>query len=72
MQATLDYLDHRVSSEGLVPLPHHLKAVQVFLLPFSVTQLQRFLGLINFYRRFLPVIAGVLQPLTDALAGNTK
>jgi hypothetical protein len=28
--------------------------------------LQRFLGMINFYRRFLPGIARILKPLTDA------
>ncbi len=35
-------------------------------------QLQQFLGLVNFYRRFLPVIARTLQPLTDALKGAPK
>jgi hypothetical protein len=28
---------------------------------------QQFLGMVNFYRRFLPGIARTLQPLTDAL-----
>ncbi len=30
------------------------------------------MGLINFYHRFLPGIAGTLQPLTDLLRGNPK
>ena len=34
--------------------------------------LQRFLGMINFYRQFLPGIAKVLRPLTDALIGSPK
>ena len=34
--------------------------------------LQRFLGLVNFYRRFLPGIAAILRPLTDALAGAPR
>jgi hypothetical protein len=29
--------------------------------------MQAFLGLLNFYRRFLPGIAKVLRPLMDAL-----
>ncbi len=29
-----------------------------------------FLGLVNFYRRFLPGIASTLRPLTDALQGK--
>ena len=34
--------------------------------------LQRFLGMVNFYRKFLPGIAKILRPLTDALAGNPR
>jgi hypothetical protein len=34
--------------------------------------MQRFLGMINFYRRFLPGVAGTLRPLTAALSGNPK
>ena len=34
--------------------------------------LQRFLGMVNFYERFLPQIAAVLRPLTDALRGAPK
>jgi hypothetical protein len=37
-----------------------------------VKQLQQFLGMVNFYRRFLPGIARKLQPLTDALRGDPK
>jgi hypothetical protein len=34
--------------------------------------LQKFLGMLNFYRRFLPGIARVLKPLTDATSGKGK
>jgi hypothetical protein len=40
--------------------------------PQDVKQLQQFLGMVNFYRRFLPGIAHTLQPLTDALKGAPK
>ncbi len=40
--------------------------------PQDVKQLQQFLGMVNFYRRFLPGIARTLQPLTDALKGDPK
>jgi hypothetical protein len=50
----------------------HVKALTDFPPPSDLKQLQRFLGLINFYRRFLPGIAGTLQPLTDLLRGNPK
>jgi hypothetical protein len=40
--------------------------------PNTVKELQGFLGLLNFYCSFLPVVARTLQPLTDALRGNRK
>ena len=40
--------------------------------PKSVKSLQRFLGMVNFYRRFLPNVALTLRPLTDALAGGPQ
>ena len=49
-----------------------VEAVQRFERPRTVKALQRFLGMVNFYRRFLPGIAAVMQPLTDALAGAPR
>ncbi len=40
--------------------------------PNTVKELQGFLGLLNFYRRFLLAVAHTLQPLTDALRGDRK
>jgi hypothetical protein len=70
--STLTFLGHNVSSFGISPMEKHVKALTDFPLPSDLKQLQRFLGLINFYRRFLPGIAGTLQPLTDLLRGNPK
>jgi hypothetical protein len=42
-------------------------AVKQFPRPACV---QAFLGLINYYRRFIPVTARILKPLTDALQGK--
>jgi cleavage and polyadenylation specificity factor subunit 1 len=37
-----------------------------------VKELQGFLGVINFYRRFIPAAARILKPLTDQLKGGPK
>ena len=70
--SSLKFLGHMVSEDGLVPLPRHVGAIQDFPPPSDLKQLQQFLGLINFYRRFLPSIARILKPLTDLLRGNPK
>ena len=68
----IDFLGHRVSVKGIRPLPDKVAAVRQFQRPRSVKSLQRFLGLVNFYRRFLPRIAATMRPLTDALAGAPR
>ena len=67
----LDYLGHRISAAGVLPLPFHVAAIQEFPCPSTVKELQSFLGMINFYRRFLPGVAcNVPPPLTDELHGS--
>jgi RNase H-like domain found in reverse transcriptase/Integrase zinc binding domain len=66
----LDFLGHEVSAAGSRPLQDNVAAVLNFPQPQTVKQLQALLGLINFYRRFIPAAAAVLKPLTDCLRGS--
>jgi hypothetical protein len=68
----VDFLGHRVSSAGILPLPERVQALQLHPHPTNITELQGFLGVINFYRRFLPAAASILKPLTEALKGSHK
>jgi RNase H-like domain found in reverse transcriptase len=70
--ADADFLGHRVSAAGILPLPKHVEALQRLPVPTDVKQLRRFMGLINFYRRFSPGIAAILLPLTNALRGSPR
>lgn len=63
----IDFLGHRISSQGAVPLPSKVQAVAEFPRPTSVKSLQEFLGMVNFYNRFIPHAAQLLQPLYGAL-----
>ena len=64
----IEFLGHQVSERGIGPMPVKVEAVNSYKQPQTLRSLQRFLGLLNFYRRFLPGIAATLRPLTDALA----
>nr|VZI43467.1 unnamed protein product [Spirometra erinaceieuropaei] len=66
---SLEFLGHQVDSEGLRPLPSKVEAVRNFPPPTSKRQLQRFLGMDNFFRRFLPNCADLMLPLTNMLSG---
>jgi cleavage and polyadenylation specificity factor subunit 1 len=63
----LGYLGHKILAVGVLPLPSHVGTIQDFPRPTIIKELQAFLGMVNFYRRFLPSIARKLRPLTDGL-----
>ncbi len=69
---SIDFLGHSVSSAGAVPLHSNLEAILSHPRPTCVKELQAFLGLVNFYRRFVPAAARLLRPLTDVLRGGKK
>jgi hypothetical protein len=62
----IDCLGHRVTPTGLSPLSSRVQPILNFPLPSNIKALQLFLSMLNFYRRFLPGIARILQPLTRA------
>ncbi|BHF74435.1 hypothetical protein SprV_0501752100 [Sparganum proliferum] len=66
---SLEFLGHQVDSEGLRPLPSKVEAVRNFPPPTFKRQVQRFLGMVNFYRRFLPNCVDLMLPLTNLLSG---
>jgi RNase H-like domain found in reverse transcriptase/Reverse transcriptase (RNA-dependent DNA polymerase) len=68
----LEYLGHHVSATGIKPLASRVEALRKYPQPQSVSQLQTFLGMINFYRRFIQGAVKILKPLTDSLRGNQK
>ena len=68
----VDFLGHRVSASGFAPLPSRVAAIQKYPRPATVKQLLAFLGVFNFYRRFVPAAARILRPLTDSTRGSPK
>ena len=72
IKSSLDFLGHRISENGIKPLPEKVQAVQEFPLPQTYRQLRRFIGMINYYHRFLKNAAEILAPLNDFLAGYKK
>ena len=63
VQSKVDYLGHVVSAEGLSPNPNKIKAVQEFPVPINSTGVKAFLGLCNYYRRFVKGFAQIASPL---------
>ena len=69
---TIDFLGHQINKNGSLPLPAKVQAINNFPRPHNVKSLQEFLGMINFYHRFIPNAASILRPLYLSLKGNPQ
>lgn len=68
-QSEVNFLGFHVSQHGTQPLEDKVEAIKQFPPPKTVNGLRRFLGMLNFYRRFIPHAAADQAPLHDMLSG---
>ncbi|XP_046383599.1 uncharacterized protein K02A2.6-like [Ischnura elegans] len=62
---SVDYLGHTISAKGVCPISHKMKAILEAKVPQDVSQVRSFVGMLNFYHRFLPNLSSLLKPLYD-------
>ena len=53
-QSSLEFLGYTVNASGIAPLAERVKAIRAVTEPTTVKEVQSFLGMINYYRRFIP------------------
>lgn len=68
----VDYLGHTISAKGLRPSPSKIRAITEVPQPTNISQLKAFLGLVNYYAKFLPDSATKLAPLYQLLQKDCK
>ena len=65
MQREVEFLGHRIGADGLRVSPDKIGAVQQWPVPRNVRDVRSFLGLANFYRRFVEGYSRIALPLTE-------
>jgi hypothetical protein len=63
LRKNIEFLGYVVSEAGLAPSTSKTLAVRAYPRPTSVTEVRRFLGLTNFYRRFISSYSKLAEPL---------
>ena len=67
----LEFLGHVIDASGIRPSPKHTAAVRDYPAPRLKEEISRFLGLLNFFRSYLPNAALLLQPLASLMKKST-
>lgn len=64
------YLGHDVTPDGIKPDPTKVEAIQVFGTPRSITEARSFIGMCNFFRRYIRGFASIARPIHDTIKVN--
>lgn len=71
-RSSVEYLGHVVSRDGITPDPSKIRAVKEFPVPRCTRDVRSFLGLANYYRRFIRNFATIASPLNQLTHKNTR
>ena len=68
----ISFLGHIILKKGVKPDPSKVKAIMEWEVPRNVTEIQSFLGLAGYYRRFVQDFSIVARPLTNLMKKNVQ
>ena len=68
----VEYLGHIIDKDGLYPVPEKVRAITDAPAPSNVSELRSYLGMLQYYARFLPNLSSELSPLHDLLKDKTR
>ena len=70
LQQQVEYLGHLIDADGLHPTESKVAAIFNASEPKNVSELRSFLGMLQYYSRFIPKLSCYLKPLHDLLQTN--
>ena len=68
----IPYFGHIVSGDGIKPVPEKLSSIQRMLHSYTPKEVKQFLGLIGYYRKFIPQYADIARPLNALMRKDTE
>jgi len=69
---SVEYLGHAIDQEGIRPLPSKVAAIVKAPAPTNLQELRSFLGLLNYYSKFILNLATIIHPLNELLQTDRK
>ena len=71
-KSEVNFLGFKINQHGIAPDPEKVKVMTEFPEPKNIGELKRAMGLLNFYRRFIPSFSRLAAPLYSALKKGAK
>ena len=68
----LQYLGHTVTERGVATDPEKVQAIARIPAPTNLRELRRFLGMVSWYRRFIPRFTDIAAPLNHLLQKKVR
>lgn len=72
LQKSVTFLGHVISEEGTLPNPATVDKILNFQRPQNLKELQGFIGISSYYRRYIKDFSTIAHPLTDLTKKNKK
>ena len=71
-RSSVGFLGHIISARGVAVDPRKIDAIRAWARPVSCTDVRRFVGLSNYYRKFVKGFANLAAPLTSLCSPKAK
>ena len=68
----IQLLGHIINLQGIRILPEKMETISKIKAPRNADEVQAFLRLLNYYRRFIPAFADLMHPIQKLLKKNIK
>ena len=72
LRKQITFLGHEISADGMKPSTLNLKGIAEMAPSANYTEVQCFLGMTGFFRRFIKNYARIAKPLNDILEGEAS
>ena len=71
-QTSVEYLGHKIDAEGIHALPSKIDAIVRAPKPRNIQELRLFLGVLNYYGKFIPNLSTLVHPLNSLLQKSKR
>lgn len=67
-----EFLGHIITIDGIKPNSKNVETIKKYPIPKSIKEIQSFLGLTVYYRKFIPNYSKIAKPMTLYLKKDKK